>query len=75
MLRRAVDQYKRAIELDPDNEKVHYQLISAMAALADIDDMTSLYRERTQPHPTSHGRVGCWRAHTWRRASSTTLAP
>ena len=51
MLRRAVDQYKRAIELDPDNEKVHYQLISAMAALADIDDMTSLYRERHAAAP------------------------
>jgi tetratricopeptide (TPR) repeat protein len=45
-LRRAVEQFNRAIALDPDNEKVHYQLIAAMAALADADDMTTLYRER-----------------------------
>jgi tetratricopeptide (TPR) repeat protein len=50
-LRRAVDQFKRAIELDPDNEKIHYHLISAMAALADTDHMTSLYRQRHAAAP------------------------
>jgi tetratricopeptide (TPR) repeat protein len=50
-LRHAVDQFKRAIELEPNNEKVHYQLIQAMAALADTDDMTSLYRERYAAAP------------------------
>jgi hypothetical protein len=50
-LRHAVDQFKRAIELDLENEKVHYRLILAMAALADTDDMTSLYRETTRSCP------------------------
>jgi tetratricopeptide (TPR) repeat protein len=50
-LRRAVEQFNRAIALDPDNEKVHYQLIAAMAALAGTDDMTSLYRARHAAAP------------------------
>jgi tetratricopeptide (TPR) repeat protein len=32
-LRRAVELYERAIELDPGNDKPHYQLISARAGL------------------------------------------
>jgi tetratricopeptide (TPR) repeat protein len=50
-LRRAVDHYKRAIELDPTSEKVHYQLIYAMAAVHDTDDM--LYRERHAAAPAA----------------------
>jgi Flp pilus assembly protein TadD len=51
-MRRAVEQYKRAIELDPDDEKVHYQLIFAMATLGDADDMLAIYRERHVAAPT-----------------------
>lgn len=50
-LRRAVDLYKRAIELDPDAEQVRYQLISASAALGDSDEMISLYKERLAAGP------------------------
>jgi hypothetical protein len=32
-LRQAVDLYERAIELDPDDDKPHYQLIGARAGL------------------------------------------
>jgi tetratricopeptide (TPR) repeat protein len=45
-LRRAADNYRRAIELDPSMDKARYQLIQALAALFDTDEMIELYRGR-----------------------------
>jgi tetratricopeptide (TPR) repeat protein len=45
-LRQAVDNYRRAIELDPSMDKARYQLIQALAALFDTDEMIELYRGR-----------------------------
>ena len=50
-LRRAVDQYRRAMVLDPDAEQVRYQLIGALGALGDTDEMVALYRERLAAAP------------------------
>src|SRR5262245_41704171 len=36
-LRRAVSMYERALAVDPDGDKVRYQLISARAALGEDD--------------------------------------
>src|SRR5258708_39704626 len=43
-LRLAVEQYRRAVELDPAFDKARYQLIQTLAALHDTDEMISLYR-------------------------------
>jgi tetratricopeptide (TPR) repeat protein len=37
-IRLAVEQYERAIELDPSADKPRYQLIAAKAALRDTDE-------------------------------------
>jgi tetratricopeptide (TPR) repeat protein len=37
-LRRAVDQYQRALTFDPDSDKIRYQKISARAALGEINE-------------------------------------
>lgn len=50
-LRMAVEQYTRAVELDPDAEKTRYQLIGAMAALSDTDEMIALYEQRVAAAP------------------------
>jgi tetratricopeptide (TPR) repeat protein len=50
-LRQAVDQYKRAIDLDPDAEQVRYQLIAALGALRDTDEMIALYQQRVAAAP------------------------
>jgi tetratricopeptide (TPR) repeat protein len=50
-LRVAVEQYRRAIELSPADDKPRYQLIQALAALFDTDEMVALYRERVAEAP------------------------
>src|SRR5712692_619404 len=50
-VRQAVEQYRRALELDTDEEKVRYQLIGALAALFDTEEMVALYRERVAASP------------------------
>lgn len=50
-LRQAVAQYRRSLELDPDADKVHYQLIHALAALFDTEEMVAAYRERLAAAP------------------------
>ena len=50
-LRQAVAQYRRAIDLDPTMDKARYQLIHALAALFDIDEMTALYEQRVADAP------------------------
>jgi tetratricopeptide (TPR) repeat protein len=47
----AAEQYERAIELDPDAEKVHFQLISARAALGEAQDVVARYERRLAEAP------------------------
>ena len=51
-LRQAVAQYERAIELDPDADKPHYQHIWAQAALRDTEPAIALYSQRLARSPT-----------------------
>jgi tetratricopeptide (TPR) repeat protein len=50
-LRRAVEQYERALTLDPEADKVRYQMISARAALGEIDEEISYYTVRLAAAP------------------------
>jgi tetratricopeptide (TPR) repeat protein len=52
-IRRAVEQYERAIALDPDADKVQYQWISAKASLSEQDDVIAAYRKRVAASPGS----------------------
>jgi hypothetical protein len=51
-LRRAVRLYERAIELDPDYDKPHYQLISARAGLQEPEASVAMYQRRVADAPT-----------------------
>ncbi len=48
---KAAERYERAIELDPGAEKVHYQLISARAALGEAQDVVARYERRLAEAP------------------------
>lgn len=48
---RAVEQYERAIALDPDYDKPHYQLISAHAGLQQPELPVALYEQRLAASP------------------------
>jgi tetratricopeptide (TPR) repeat protein len=50
-IRRAVEHYERAIELDPDAEKAHYQLIAAKSALRETDETIARYEPRLAAAP------------------------
>jgi tetratricopeptide (TPR) repeat protein len=50
-LRRAVELYERAIALDPDYDKPHYQLISAQAGLLQPELPVALYERRLAASP------------------------
>jgi tetratricopeptide (TPR) repeat protein len=50
-LRRAVELYERAIELDPGLDKPHYQLIVARAALEEPERAVALYEQRLAASP------------------------
>ncbi len=50
-LRRAVDLYEQAIELDSDYDKPHYQLISAQAGLLQPEVPVALYEQRLAASP------------------------
>jgi Flp pilus assembly protein TadD len=50
-LRQAVEQYRRAVELDPDADKPRYQLIRALAAVSDTEEMVTLYTRRLASAP------------------------
>jgi hypothetical protein len=45
-LRRAVEQYERAMALDPDQDKVQYQWMHAKAALGEPEDVITRFRNR-----------------------------
>jgi tetratricopeptide (TPR) repeat protein len=72
-LRRAVELYERAIELDPGYDKPHYQLISARAALQDQELAVASYERRLAASPRAVREhrflAGAYlRAHASRRA-------
>jgi tetratricopeptide (TPR) repeat protein len=50
-IRRAIEQYERAIALDPGAGKVRYQWMAAKAALSEPEDAITLYRERVAAAP------------------------
>jgi tetratricopeptide (TPR) repeat protein len=50
-LRRAVELYERAIELDPGYDKPHYQLISARAGLGEAELSVATYQRRLAAAP------------------------
>jgi len=52
-LRRAVALYERAIELDPDHDKPHYQLIGARAGLREPERAIEFYEPRRAASPGS----------------------
>jgi tetratricopeptide (TPR) repeat protein len=52
-LRQGLEQYRRAVELDPEADKAHFQLINTMAALSDTEEMISLYTQRLADAPDS----------------------
>ena len=51
-LRRAVELYERAIELDPGYDKPHYQLISAHAGLQQPEVPVAIYERRLAAAPS-----------------------
>jgi tetratricopeptide (TPR) repeat protein len=52
-LREAVALYERAIALDPDADKPHYQLIGARAGLREVERAVALYEQRLAAAPRS----------------------
>src|SRR5438105_1872406 len=72
-LRRAVELYERAIELDPGYDKPHYQLISARAGLQEPELSVALYTRRLAESPGELREyrflaTSCLRAHAYDRA-------
>jgi tetratricopeptide (TPR) repeat protein len=51
-LRRAVELFERAIALDPDYDKPHYQLISARASLLEPELPVATYEQRLADSPS-----------------------
>jgi tetratricopeptide (TPR) repeat protein len=54
-LRAAIDQYQRALTLDPESDKIRYQKISARAALGEIDEEIRDYRAQLAAAPDDLG--------------------
>ena len=50
-IRRAIEQYERAIALDPDADKVRYQWIGAKASLGEPESAVDLHRDRVAAAP------------------------
>jgi tetratricopeptide (TPR) repeat protein len=51
-MRQAIAQYERAIELDPSNDRAHYQLIVARAGLQEPELAVDVYERRLAESPT-----------------------
>ncbi len=71
-IRRAIEQYERAIALDPDADKVRYQWIGAKASLGEPETAVDLHRERVAAAPGNvrDGAAAVVRA-TWQRMIMT----
>jgi tetratricopeptide (TPR) repeat protein len=72
-LRRAIEQYEQAIELDPDYDKPHYQLISAHAGLQEPEVAVAIYERRlaaapSEPREHRFLAAAYLRAHAYERA-------
>lgn len=52
-IRRAVEQYERAMAIDPDADKVRYQWIAAKASLSEQEHAIALQRRRAAAAPGS----------------------
>lgn len=50
-IRRAIEQYERAIALDPDADQVRYQWIGAKASLGEPETAVDLHRDRVAASP------------------------
>jgi tetratricopeptide (TPR) repeat protein len=50
-IRRAIEQYERSIDLDPDADKVRQQWIGAKASLGEPETAVDLHRERVAAAP------------------------
>jgi len=50
-IRRAIEQYERAMDLAPDADKVQYQWIAAKAALSEADDVVTRQQRRAAAAP------------------------
>ena len=69
LLRAAMHEYERAVEVDPTLEKAHHQLIFARAALMEAQDSIELYVRRHEQEPAN----AMWRrclAHALLRAGA-----
>jgi tetratricopeptide (TPR) repeat protein len=53
LLKLAIAQYEKAVALDPLDDKPRYQLISARAALGDVDREIATYLDRLEASPAS----------------------
>src|SRR5262249_3900103 len=67
-LRRAVELYERALALDPEHDKVHYQRLAAMASLRDVADLIPGYEREAGAAPQDIRRwrrlaLACLMAH------------
>jgi tetratricopeptide (TPR) repeat protein len=75
-LRQAVELFERAIELDPGEDKPHYQLIAARASLEEPEVAVARYEERLAGSPGELREhrflaVSYLRAHAFERALET----
>jgi tetratricopeptide (TPR) repeat protein len=50
-MHQAAEQCERAVALDPQADKAHYQLIAARAALRETDDVIAVYERRLAAAP------------------------
>lgn len=78
-LRQAVAEYERAIELEPDGTKAHYQLIGARAGLLEPEIPIAVYERRLADSPNdldSHRLLATayLAAHQYDRAQRVTEA-
>jgi tetratricopeptide (TPR) repeat protein len=54
-LRRAIEQYVQAIELDPAYDKPHFQLIAAYAGLGEPELAVAMYERRARVREDARG--------------------
>src|SRR4051812_39481368 len=51
LIRRATELYERGIELDQNDDKLHYQLISTRVELLEVQDAVRRYEQRAADAP------------------------
>jgi tetratricopeptide (TPR) repeat protein len=78
-IRRAIQQYERAIAIDPAAEKVRYQWIGAKASIGEPETAIALHRERVVASPEDVREVrflaaACLAAHDYDAAADVVAA-